>query len=449
MRRTLIALVVSALAACGSPPADAGGQVESADGSLRLVLPAGSPEVVVSGIDPASVPDADLLPSIVAAYDLSPDGTSFDEPVDVEVDTAGVGMAALFLRGSDGTWTAPTNQVLAGRTMTATLGHFSTLVLVGGAFELSPSESPVGELVPVPGSVVVVLGTAEAVVTDAVAIEGSEPGLSFGGGGFTCAAAGTWPIGVDVAISLSDVVGAPTAVVSMEADWSCVEAAPTTSLPPISFPSTTAPEEVDAAELDSPGVPFELPSATWRLYEWLGMLVAIIPEESEPPFDCQFTGNGVTVFKEGPCVTRMATQQTIGDEDALWLFNLYWDVGTIDPGAPPMPGAPPLHGFVRDDERTPDELPNTVVILALDATAQIQVIEIYSDDAAPWVSGVLQVPPGQLPSLPTARWIVDPWADDDVPHVYERDGTVVDQDSRSPTRDDVIDAFGSYFEPQG
>jgi hypothetical protein len=147
---TLTVPVVVLAGACGSSPlahpgpstmrvGTAGGMVESADGALKVAIPAGAlPADVMVTIAPASSPGAGAVGTV---YEIGPTGTQFAMPVTLTFDYSGVdlnGMPPSALRVAtfaSGSW-----QVLTGasvdpgaQTVSGTTTHLSPYAMVAGA----------------------------------------------------------------------------------------------------------------------------------------------------------------------------------------------------------------------------------------------------------------------------------------------------------------------------
>lgn len=126
-----------------------GGTVESADGNLTLTIPpgalSGTETITIETLDPDDPPAPfEEARDVAAAYDLRPDGLSFDEPVSVTYRTRADPLAEegtlsmpIALMASDGESGEPEalNELVndvdpsTGRTrVTGTLDHFSTAV---------------------------------------------------------------------------------------------------------------------------------------------------------------------------------------------------------------------------------------------------------------------------------------------------------------------------------
>jgi hypothetical protein len=143
-------------AATTQPPSEAQ-VIDSADGKLRLKVPAGSPEVSIAEITPEEAGVADVHLAL-GSYELSPSGAVFETPVVATFQTgmtheAGdpLPLVAIAVENPAGDYEVLSTRVdLTGGTMTLTaeIPHFSRLVIVGtpDALEIWPDEiiAPVG-----------------------------------------------------------------------------------------------------------------------------------------------------------------------------------------------------------------------------------------------------------------------------------------------------------------
>ena len=245
-------------------------------------------------------------------------------------------------------------------------------------------------------------------VSAVTAVEGSTPGLSFSAGGFSCEEPGTWPIGATAAVAYPTLAGSPSIGALFVSDWSCDGAAPS-STGAVSATTTTLgpPQEVGhgLTELHDPGLALDVGAERWRLYEWQGFLVAILRVPTFPQWDCTHIGNTIVVMKEGACATRLATEQTLGEEGAFLTVLLYGQTGFYDTEQ-------------NEVARIPHPEPLTVIILAPSFPARVQVIRIVDDATAPLVTGLLTVGAGEAPSLPVVGAFLD-YTTDGFPVLFE------------------------------
>jgi len=138
-----------------------GGQVMSADGDLTLDIPAGAlpadTEITIRKLAPSQLGPAFEGADVAAAYELGPDGLTFQQPVTVTlrldqqpVDPGGVLQAQVvaLVTESDAGIEAADAQVLTGdgdaglTTVTGEIGHFSRLVGVKDGITVEASGIP-------------------------------------------------------------------------------------------------------------------------------------------------------------------------------------------------------------------------------------------------------------------------------------------------------------------
>jgi hypothetical protein len=117
---------------------DGGGAVVSADGALTVIAPAGSGVVTV--VEAEGIEELDSVGSSLRAYELGPDGSTFDEPVELRFEATldelagGVLVAA---RSSDGT-VEPLEATIEisgeSAVIVATIRHFTRVELRYGFY---------------------------------------------------------------------------------------------------------------------------------------------------------------------------------------------------------------------------------------------------------------------------------------------------------------------------
>jgi len=146
--------------ASATAPSDGGGastsdvSVTSEDGGLTVNVPAGAgpADVAITLVDaPAEFADLDGV-SVVAAYELGPDGAAFTEPITIEFQTAASGAGALplllpVISTVDGNGFELPDDIAVSEdddgnvNLSASISHFSSLIYVktGDGFQLTPA----------------------------------------------------------------------------------------------------------------------------------------------------------------------------------------------------------------------------------------------------------------------------------------------------------------------